>query len=151
MRKRIWTVFIFSALACVVIEASSCDTNMFTGSLVLTALYFFYCGIKYQKNLILYISSLSLSIACGVKTTAIIALPSVALFVFYVSVFCEKKEFYKSIIKYGCFFTLNFLIFSAYNYILNYLDFQQCLSMNITNFRAEKKVIFQAVFIMLLC
>ncbi|MBR6164174.1 hypothetical protein IKQ26_09865 [bacterium] len=123
VRKRLWTVFIASAFAFIVIETTSLDTNMFVGSLLLTAIYLFYAGVKHNKNLLLFISSLALALDCGVKTTAIIALPSVALIMLYLSFIYNKKNFYKPILKFSLFFFLNFIVFSAYNYILNYIHF----------------------------
>lgn len=123
VRKRLWTVFVFSGLAFVVIETPSCDTNMFAGTLVLSALYLFYCGLKYEKNTLLFISSLSLAIGCGVKTTVMIAGPAAALMLLCFSIFFRGKEFYKPMLKFSAFFLLNFLLFSSYNYILNYIDY----------------------------
>ncbi len=123
IRKRLWSVFVFSGLAFVVIEATTCDTNILTGSLILTSLYLFYCGVKYKKNILLFISSLSLAIACGVKTTALIAGPSFILAVIFLSVVFENKQFWKPLLKFSLFFILNFLIFSSYNYILNYINY----------------------------
>lgn len=123
VRKRIWSVFVFSAFAFAVIESTSTDTNMFTGSLLLTSVYLFYTGVKNNNNIVLYISSLALALSCGVKTTAIIALPSIAIIMLVVSYAFEKKICYKPILKFALFFFVNFMIFSSYNYILNYINF----------------------------
>ncbi len=123
LRKRIWTVFVFSGLAFVVIETSSSDTNIFTGTFVLSSLYLFYCAIKYNKNVLLFMSALSLAIGCGVKTTVLIACPAVAIMMLCIAVLFRRKDFYNPILKFTAFFILNFLIFSSYNYILNYMDY----------------------------
>lgn len=123
LRKRLWTVFIFSSLAFVLIETTSTDTNMFTGSLLLTSVYLFYSGVKNNKNPVLYFSSLALALSCGVKTTAVIALPSVAIVMLAISYAFEKKMCYKPLLKFAMFFFANFMLFSSYNYILNYIDF----------------------------
>ena len=143
IRKRLWTVFVFSSLAFVVIETTTCDTNMFTGSLILTAMYLFYCAAKYKKNILLFVSALALAISCGVKTTAIIALPSAALCMIMVAVSFEGKKFYKTLLKFVFFFLVNFLIFSSYNYILNFINYNDFVTTQtqyeLNRFRGGKK------------
>ena len=68
-------------------------------------------------------ASLAYALAIGTKTTSIIAIPGVGLFLLALSIYFKKKEFYKPLSYFVGFGLLNFLIFASYNYILNHIQF----------------------------
>ena len=115
IRKKIFSIFLFSSLASTVVEMSCLQTDIVVGALYICALAFFIN----KKN---FLSSLSLAIALGVKTTAFI------LFVPYLTIIflLNKKEF----LRYIFYLILNFIVFSSYNYILNFLEYQNPITNN---------------------
>ncbi len=117
--KRLWAIFIFSSLAGVVSQISSTQTDLAVGSLFCATVYLI-LDYKNKKCLSsLFFASLALSIACGVKSTGIIG--SIPLFIWFCVLL--KKDF----IKFFGFFILNFTVFSSYNYILNFISFNNPL------------------------
>ena len=109
IRKKIFSIFIFSSLASVVVEMSCLQTDMVVGALIISSFALFL-----KKNN--FLSSLALSIALGVKTTAFVVLFPYLLMLFLIN----KKDFF-CYLKY---LVLNFILFSSYNYILNFIQFQ---------------------------
>ena len=139
-RKRIWSIFVFSSFTLVYIEAQIPGSDLWAGSMLLTGIYLLYCAVKNNpqpqpgknshmpKNICLYFSALYFAIAFGVKTTAIIAFPSVFIIMLTIMLLYKRTEIKSYFTQLMIFLIINFLIFSSYNYILNYLDFQNPLS-----------------------
>lgn len=121
-KKIIWAILIFTSFPAIIIQISSTQTDLIVAALFSCCILFALNYTKDNKNLSLFFSSLSFSLAFGVKTTAFFVAP--LLFVWFI--FLLKKDF----IKFFVFSVFNFLIFSSYNYILNYLDFNSFLSNN---------------------
>lgn len=119
----IWTVIIFSSLASVTVEASSTEIDLILGVLILTAVFLFLKAAKYKDNICLYFSALSYSLAIGVKTPAIIMIPGFLFFLLTCVSFYNRKNAKDILLKYLFFVVVNFLIFSSYNYILNFIHF----------------------------
>ncbi len=130
IRKRLWGIFTFSSLALVGIMAYTPCADLFVGSLVLCAIYLFLLYIKNNNKPALYFSTLSLALAIGTKTTAIITLPSIIIIFAVLTLKYKKNYFVKTVILYSLLLVLNFLIFSSYNYILNFLSFANPISCN---------------------
>ena len=107
-RKRLFAIFLFSSLASVVVEMSTLQTDIVVGALYICALAFFFK----KKN---FLSALSVAIAIGVKTTAFIVLVPYLLIIYLLN----KKDF----LKYILYLLFNFIIFSSYNYILNFIQY----------------------------
>ena len=123
MRKRLWTIFLMSSLAGVVIEASGAETNTTVGGLCLAGVSLFLIGLRKNALSPIYFSSLAISIAIGIKTSAFFMIPAIAMiFIYFLLKYQKTKFWYYTGIFIG-FALINFLVFSAYNYILNYLDF----------------------------
>lgn len=127
-RKRIWALFVFSSFTIIGTMASTPCADLFIGSLLLSGIYLFYVFLKYETKTPLYFSTLAFALALGTKTTAIIAFPSV-LIILSILTYTRRKE---SFLKYSALFTglfiINFIIFSSYNYILNFIDFNNPVS-----------------------
>lgn len=118
-RKKLWAIFIFSSFAGVISQMSSTQTDLTTGSLLTCSMYLILKYTKDKKINSIFFSALALSISFGVKSTGIIG--SIPILIFYM--FLLRKDF----IKFFLFLSFNFLIFSSYNYILNFIDFNNFL------------------------
>lgn len=136
-RKKLWAVFIVSSFPNVIVQASGTETDIIISGLVLSSVYMFLFAIKNMNNVDkrynavpLFVSSLSYAIAVGTKTPAFMAIPSVGILFLFLAFHYLGKDFYKPLLKFIIFGCLNFLIFSAYNYILNYIDFGNFMSSN---------------------
>ena len=122
-RKNLWAIFILSSFASVIAQISSLETDVLIAGLVLASITLFLFSLKDDFKLGIYFSALAYALAMGTKTPAIIVFPGVF---FLLSVFAfkkYKKEFYKPIGLFLGFLFVNFIVFSSYNYILNFLDF----------------------------
>lgn len=119
-RKRLWVIFILSSFPSVLVQASGTETDIIIAGLVTSAIFMFWYAVKNNKITPLYMSALAYALAIGTKTTSLIAIPSVALLMITI---CYVNKKYKPILGFIAFCALNFLIFSSYNYILNYIDF----------------------------
>ena len=120
--KRLWSIFIFTSFAGVISQMSSTQTDLTVGSLFVASIYFI---LNYSKNKnfhMLFFSSLALSLAFGVKSTGIIG--GVPILIWFI--FILRKDFF----KFFFFLTFNFLVFSSYNYILNFIDYGNFLGSN---------------------
>ncbi|MDO5437225.1 MAG: hypothetical protein Q4F80_03400, partial [bacterium] len=114
-KKRLWALLIFSSFAGVISQVSSTQTDLCTGALLSSSLYLV---LKYDKDkrlINLFYSSLAMGIAFGVKSTGVIG--SLPLIIWYC--FILRKD----IFKYLGFLVFNFIIFSSYNYVLNYVNY----------------------------
>ena len=120
-RKRLWAIFLFSSLSAVIIQIPSMQTDILVGSLLI-------CSIALFLRNNLYFSSLSLSLALGVKSTGFIALLSFLILILGISYFIKKEKNFKNLGIFIGFLIINFIIFSSYNYILNFIDFHSPFS-----------------------
>ncbi len=123
MRKKLWVIFITTSLSSVIAQITSSETDMIIAGLVLSSIYLFWYGLKTKRLVPVFMSSLAYALAAGTKTTALITVPGCAVGFFVLAYYYDKKEYYKLILKFIGFGILNFIIFSSYNYILNYIDF----------------------------
>lgn len=124
-RKRLWVIFILSSFASVIVQASGTETDIIIAGLVTSSIYLFWYGIKNNRLLPVFMSSLAYALAIGTKTTSLIMLPGVCIFLLLLCIYYKK---YKPIFWFAAFGVLNFLIFSSYNYILNYIQFSHFMS-----------------------
>lgn len=123
MRRRLWTVFLTTAVAGILFEASSVQVNIIISGLVLACLSLFYYGVKKGGFVPIYFSSLAISLAIGTKTSAFFVIPSLAIIFTWLLIKYQKECFWKYVGIFIGFSCLNSLIFSAYNYILNFIEF----------------------------
>ncbi len=127
-RKRIWSCFVFSSFALIAGMAKDPCADLFIGSLLLTSIYLFLSFIRKGDKIALYFSTLSIALAVGTKTTAIIAFPSVFA-IMAIMLWIEKRElFKKTIVSFLALLFINFIIFSSYNYIQNFIHFGNFIS-----------------------
>lgn len=113
--KRIWAILVFSSLPAVITQISSTQTDLTTASLISLSIYLV---LQYKKTPfinLLFFASLSSALSFGVKTTAFMI--SIPVFIWFILLL--KKDF----LKFFFFLVVNFLIFSSYSYILNFIDF----------------------------
>ena len=121
LRRTFWTLLIVSSFASVIAMASSTETDLIVAGLLTASVYLFISAVKNKSdNINLFMSSLAYALAIGVKTPAIIAIPAIGSLYIIIS-FKFKDKF--SLLKFLGFGIINFIIFSSYNYILNFIDF----------------------------
>ena len=119
-RKKLWVIFIISSFSSVIVQVSSTETDIIIAGLILSSIFLFWYALKHDKKTPVFMSSLAYALAIGTKTTSLIALPGVGLFLLALCFYFKK---YKPLALFLGFGIINFLIFSAYNYILNYIQF----------------------------
>lgn len=119
-RRKLWVIFILSSFASVIVQASSTETDIIIAGLISSSIFLFWYALKNNKKTPIYMASLAYAIAIGTKTTSIIAIPGVGLFLLALCFYFKK---YKPLAWFFGFGIINFLIFSSYNYILNYIQF----------------------------
>lgn len=121
MRRTLWTLLIISSFASVVVMVSGTETDLIIAGLVTASVYLFFSAVKNKTgNVNLYMSALAYAIAVGVKTPAIICIPAVGFLYLFLSLKFKDKY---SLPKFLGFAVINFILFSSYNYVLNFLDF----------------------------
>lgn len=128
-RKRLWSIFVFSSFALIAIEMHTPCADLFIGVLILNSIYLFFKSCKYDNKRMLFFSALSYALAVGTKTTALIAIPATFIALIIIAHTCKKNAI-KQIMNFGLMFTLNFIIFSSYNYVLNLMQFSNPVSCN---------------------
>lgn len=119
-RKKLWIIFILSSFASVIVQASSTETDIIIAGLTLSTVLMFWYGIRNNTKIPIFMASLAYALAIGTKTTALMAVPGVGILLLAIC-FYQKK--YKPIGYFLMFGVINFVIFSSYNYILNYVHF----------------------------
>lgn len=124
-RKKLWVIFILSSFASVLVQASSTETDIIIAGLLLSCVFLFWYGLRNNKLIPVFMASLAYALAVGTKTTAIIAIPGVGILMLGICFYLKK---YKPLAYFLGFGVLNFLIFSSYNYILNFIDFHNFLT-----------------------
>lgn len=127
-RKRLWVIFILTSFASVIVQASSTETDIIVAGLVTSSIFLYWYALKNSKKTPIFMSSLAYALALGTKTTVWMAIPGVGLFLLGLSIYLKKKDFYKPLLAFIGFGLLNFIIFSSYNYILNYIDFSNFMT-----------------------
>lgn len=120
-RKRLYAIFILSSLSSIIIQMPSLQTDLLVGSLLLCAFTLFI-----RKSI--YFSSLSLALAMGVKSTGIIAVFAFFVLIILHEILIEKDKKIFKVKSFALYLILNFLIFSSYNYFLNFLHFHNPLA-----------------------
>ncbi len=126
-RRILWSIFILSSFASVIVELSSIETDVLIAGLVLSSITLFLHSIKEKNTVMIFYSSLAYALAMGTKSPAVIAFPAAFLLISYFAYRADKKEFYKPLMAYVLFLIINFAIFSSYNYVLNYIDYGNAL------------------------
>lgn len=122
-RKKLWSVFILSSFASVMAQASSVETDVLIAGLVLSSITLFVLYLQEKKISLIFFSALAYALAMGTKSPAVIAFPGVFLLLTFLSYKQLKKDSIKPLgIFLGLLF-VNFVVFSSYNYILNFVAY----------------------------
>lgn len=116
LRRKLWIIFVVSSFTTVIASLSSNETNIIIAALVLSSLYLFLKGGRYG----IFMSAMAYALAAGTKTSALLLLPAVFLWMIIYGVKFQKL---KSVFAFAGFFAINFIFFAAYNYILNFIDY----------------------------
>lgn len=124
MRRKLWIIFMLSSFSSVLVQISSTETDIIIAGLVCSSLYLFWYAVKSNKKVPIFFSALAYALAVGTKTPAILAIPSVGLAMTGLSVYYLKKDFYKPLLRFLFYALFNFILFSSYNYILNFIDYR---------------------------
>ena len=122
-RRKLWTVIIMSSFASVIAEASSIETDILIAGIILSSITIYLCSLKEKSKSLIFFSALTYALAMGTKSPAIIAFPGVFLLLTYFTYKDNKKEWLKPITAFLLYLFITFIIFSGYNYILNFIDF----------------------------
>jgi len=122
-RRILWTFFILASLPAVILESMSCQTNLIMAFLLISSLYLFIFGVRENDKKSLIFSAVSYGIALGIKSTAFLFIPAFAVVFLLFSVYELKRNFYKPLLVFIFSVIPAFILFSSYNYILNYIDF----------------------------
>lgn len=121
--KILWAVIIFSSFASIILETSGTETDIMIGALCLAMMYLFLKGVKDDNKIEIYFASLAYSLAIGTKTPAIMAFPSILIYLAIISYLYKGKRFTEPLICFFKYFTINFVFFASFYYILNFIDF----------------------------
>lgn len=119
-RRKLWVIFILSSFASVIVQISGTETDIIIAGLVTSSIFLFWYALKNNEKTSLFMSSLAYALALGTKTTSIIAIPGVGMLLLALCLYLKK---YKPLGLFLGFGLINFLIFSSYNYILNFIHF----------------------------
>ncbi len=125
--RRLWVIFIVSSFSSVLVQASGTETDVIIAGLVLSSMYLFKQGVRQQNKLPVFMSALCYALALGTKTTAFFLIPAVGVFMIYFAHKYLQKAWYKPFLFFLGYGIINFLIFSAYNYIENIIWFSNPL------------------------
>ena len=128
VRQRLWTIYVLASFPLIIVEMYTPCADMFIGTLILSAIYLYLKAIKYDTKIPLYFSSLAYALAVGTKTTAIIAFPSVFLILAVITLLYRKDKLKPYLFGFLIMLFTNFIIFSSYNYILNYIQYANFIS-----------------------
>ena len=123
MRRKLWVIFTVCSLSSVLAQITTTETDMIIAGLVISSIYLFWYGIKSKKTIPVFMSALAYALAVGTKSTALIIVPGCAVGFIALAYYYDRKEFYKPILQFIGFGIINFIIFSSYNYILNFIDY----------------------------
>lgn len=123
LRKKLWVVLLTSSFASVIGHMSGTETDIIISGLVLSSIYLFWNALKSGEKIHMFMAALSYALAIGTKTPAILLIPGVGIFMTAISIYYKKKDFYKPLLLFIGLGLLNFILFAAYNYILNFIDY----------------------------
>lgn len=128
MNISLWTIFAVTAMYNVMFSVSSSESNMTIAALIVISLYLFLIGVKNNQKAPLIFATVAYALAIGTKTPSIQMIPAFFVCCTVISYCYKKNEFYKPLLFCGSFLVVNFLIFGAYNYVLNFIDFGNPIS-----------------------
>lgn len=122
-RRKLWVIFITASFSSVIVQISGTETDIIIAGLVLSSIYLYWNSLKTDKNKQLFMSALCYALAVGTKTPALMLVPGTGMLMTAAAVYYKKKEFYKPVLKFLLFGLICFVLFGAYNYILNFINY----------------------------
>lgn len=128
LRRKLWCIFIVSSFTAVITYLSSTETNIILAALVMSGLYLMLEYFKKYKFTVAFMASLAFALALGVKTSAFFILPAVIIWFLVCGIHYRVQNIYKNFIIWAALLFINFLIFSSYNYILNFINYGDFVS-----------------------
>lgn len=123
LRRTLWVILITSSFASVIVQTSGTETDIIISGLVLASILLYWNSLKTEKKLPLFMSALAYALAIGTKTPSIMLIPGVGIWMIAMSIYYRKNEFYKPFLLFLGFGVINFILFAAYNYVLNFIDY----------------------------
>ena len=123
-RQKLWVIFILASLPSVIVQISGTETDIIIAGLILASIYLYWSHFKSNNKTELYFSALAYALAMGTKNTALIMLIPVGLWMIWLSHFYLRKECLKPFLIFIGYGVINFLIFSSFSYILNFIDWK---------------------------
>lgn len=123
VRRKLWIILILSSFSSVIVQISGTETDIIIAGLVLASMYLFWENLKTNNKTAIFMSALAYALAVGTKTPAIMLIPGAGLWMLALSVYYKKKDFYKPLLTFLGYGLLNFIIFSSYNYVLNFINY----------------------------
>lgn len=134
LRKKLWVVLISASIPFVLLRYTGLETGVIISALVLCCIYLYIEYLKNHKKSLCFMSALALALGVGTKTTVLLLMPALALWFIWYSFYCEKKNFYKPLVRFGLYFFAAFVVFASYNYISNFIHYGHFISaMNVAN------------------
>lgn len=143
LRPKLWVIFIVSSFTAVITYLSSTETNIIIAALFAAAIYLMMSIENDKSDAAIYMSSLAVALAIGVKTSALFLLP--AVFVWYIAAGgrASSNNLQKTIVKFVFFLALNILLFSVYNYILNFMNYGNFFSVKSLSYSHQNQFGFE--------
>ena len=123
VRRRLWVILILSSFASVIVQISGTETDIIISGLVISSMYLFWEYLKKNSKILVFMSALAYALAVGTKTPAIMLIPGVGLWMSALAFYYHKKDFCKYLGYFIAFAFLSFILFSSYNYVLNFIDY----------------------------
>lgn len=124
VRKRLWVIFILSSFSSLIVQVSGTETDIIIAGFVLSSIFLFWNSLKTNKIIPVFMAALAYALAIGTKTPSIMMIPGVGLFMLFL---CAHYKKYKPLAWFLSFGLINFVIFSSYNYILNFIQFSNIM------------------------
>jgi len=121
--RTLWAILVFASFPAVIIHSSGTQNHIILGFLLLTSLYLFIYGVFKKEKLSIFFSALALGISLGVKSSVFLFLPGIIIAYALISIKKQGKDFYKTGLLYFLYLVPVFILFSAYFYIMNYIEF----------------------------
>lgn len=128
LRRKLWVILVVASIPFIILRYTGLDTGLLITGLALGTIYLYIRYLKDEKESLGYMSALALALGVGTKTTMILLLPALILWFIWYSWYCKQRVFYKPLLRFSLYFILNFLLFSAYNYISNYINYGHFIS-----------------------
>ena len=128
LRQRLWVVLIISSFTAVIAYLSSTETNIMVAALCTAGLYLVIEYFKKDEFSLLFMSALAFALSIGVKTSAFFVLPAVILWFIATGLKFKISDLFKKFGIWVFLLFLNFLIFSSYNFILNFINYGDFIS-----------------------